>query len=123
MKNQDRIIMRTMNSTDALAEYDRLALIAKNTPCDFDDCDGSLHGIRDEPADFCHRVFAEAFEGIVDLSITGTTAGFIGELDFGAEQEMTSSEFRTAADKYEAFPAWLRAQADRLDALNTAHRA
>lgn len=107
------------DAATVLAEWDRLDEIARNTRCDIDGCTGRDHEDGVAPAEWTHTVVDEKFDnGIIEVSISGDASGFIGDICFAGSGEMTAAELRQAADEYEAFPAWLRAHADKLDALN-----
>jgi len=110
-----------MSSNNSTLEADRQERIARATPCDFDGCNGVRHEYGTDQSEWSHTVVAEEFDGgIIDVTITGTATGFTGDIYFGGNGDMTSDDFRQAATQYEAFPAWLRGHADRLDALNAA---
>ena len=105
------------NETTA-AEWDPAAAMA--TPCTFDGCSGIGHDSSPDPAEWRHEVMAVSFDdGIVQADISAFTNGdpLVGSITFAGDGEMTAAEFRKTADDYEAFPAWLRSLADRMDAL------
>ncbi|TFC20064.1 hypothetical protein E3O19_01450 [Cryobacterium algoritolerans] len=90
-------------------------------PCEFEGCSGVGHDNSPNPAEWRHEVVSETFDdGIVQADISAFTNGdpVLGAIHFAGDGEMTAAEFRAAADKYEAFPAWLRSLADRMDALS-----
>lgn len=92
---------------------------AMATPCAFEGCAGIGHDNSPDPAEWRHEVVTEEFDdGIVQADISAFTSGdrVMGAIHFNGDGEMTAAEFRAAADNYEAFPAWLRSLADRMDA-------
>lgn len=91
---------------------------AEAAPCGFEGCDGLGHDFVEDPAKWRHEVVAEEWDrGIVQADIS-VFAGRppVGSIHFEGDGEMTADEFRQAAEEYEAFPAWLRSLADRMDA-------
>jgi len=116
--------MSTINSTeteDLAAEYHRLQAEAANTPCGFENCDGTGHEIHAPAAEWFHRVVNETFDGrVVELDITATPAG-VYQADLlleGTGSDMSAADLRKEADLYDSYPALLRRMADRMDELN-----
>ncbi|TFB46513.1 hypothetical protein [Cryobacterium tagatosivorans] len=102
------------------AENERLAIQARETPCKYIDCTGNGHEFYAPVADWSHEAVNATFDGgIVKASISDCSGRFEGDIAFEGDGTMTADEFRTAATEYEAFPAWLRSMADRMDALTT----
>lgn len=93
---------------------------AMATRCTFDGCTGIGHDNSQDPAEWRHEVMAVTFDNdIVQAEISAFSNGdpLEGSISFAGDGVMTAAEFRQAADDYEAFPAWLRSLADRMDAL------
>ena len=107
------------NMNDASrTEIDSLWTAARNTPCKYAECTGDGHEHVLPESDWSHEAVNSSFDGgIVLSSISDRLGTFTGDISFEGSGEMTAAEFRDAADTYEAFPAWLRSMADRLDAL------
>jgi hypothetical protein len=85
--------------------------------CGFPDCKGLGHEMFAQPEEWAHRLGHSSFELVnVEFHKFGREAP-IALLDMHADGEMTAAELRADADLYEAYPAWLRARADELDAL------
>lgn len=99
--------------------WDKSSADAQNTLCGVAHCDGSQHESGVSPSAWLHEVVSEKFDGeTVSASVTIGNGKIEGFMDYQANGEMTAADFRTEADNYEAFPAWLRKIADRMDALN-----
>lgn len=103
-----------------IEESKRQNALAQTTPCAYENCDGTGHDRLGTPKDWWHRVVSETFdEAMVKWDVSRNPDGeYIGNISMESEGDVTSAELRATADTYEAFPAFLRAQADRLDALN-----
>ncbi|TFD25872.1 hypothetical protein [Cryobacterium lyxosi] len=99
-------------------ELERLWTAAQNTPCKYAECTGEGHEHILPESDWSHEAVNDSFDGRTVLgSISDRLGTFTGDISFEGTGEMTAAEFRAAADTYEAFPAWLRSMADRMDAL------
>jgi len=116
--------MSTLHSTETealAAEYHRLKAEAAQTPCGFEDCDGTGHEIHASTDEWFHRVAHETFDGrVVDLDLTANAAG-VYKADLlieGEGSDMSAADLRKEADLYDSYPALLRRTADRLDELN-----
>ena len=99
---------------------DRWIAEAWNTPCDIADCNGLQHEAGVPQPEWMHEVTNEGFDGrnvhaSVWIAADGKAHGY---MDYEAAGDMTAADFRAEADTYEAFPAWLRSMADRMDVLN-----
>ena len=117
---KETILISTVSPTTTSA-FEDLDAIARATPCKYADCDGGSHEAVTPPEEWWHEAVTASFDdGIVTASICDMRGHFEGYIDFEGNGTMTAAEFRTAAIEYEAFPAWLRSMADRLDALSTA---
>jgi hypothetical protein len=120
----DRLNTLTTNAVyfqdDHLENYDTARKAAIATSCEYANCDGTMHDHLASPAEWWHRVVAETFDGSsVMLDVSREPEGkYVGNISFESEGDVTASELRATANTYEAFPAFLRAQADRMDALN-----
>lgn len=97
-----------------LAEIRTAEAIAQATPCGFEGCTGEGHDPEAESSEWRH--YREYEFGSVELSISISTAE--ASIYARTDETLTAAELRTMADQYESFPAWLRARADELDALN-----
>jgi hypothetical protein len=87
--------------------------------CGFSDCEGNGHESLLPPSEWAHRLGHSSFDPYVDVEFHKFRAeSAIAVLAMHADGEMTAAELRADADLYEAYPAWLRARADELDALN-----
>jgi hypothetical protein len=95
---------------------------AEMTKCDYPKCDGFGHEDCLPEPKWTHNLTAASFDdGIItgQINVVGGTAE--GYVDLaGWYGEASSAELRTAADKYEAFPEWMRSLADQIDAFNAA---
>lgn len=111
----------TENSTTE-PEFDAVAYLRADdavmaVDCGFPDCEGLGHEVFAQPAEWAHRLGHSSFDLVdVEFHRFGREAP-IALLDMHADGEMTAAELRADADLYEAYPAWLRARADELDAL------
>ena len=120
----DRLNTLTTNAVyfqdDALEAYDSAREVAVATDCGLDNCDGTMHDPLAPTAEWWHRVVAETFdESSVMLDVSRDPEGNCsGNISIEMEGDVSAAELRATADTYEAFPAFLRAQADRLDKLN-----
>ena len=96
--------------------------VAELTKCEFPNCTGDGHEDNVAPSQWLHNLSPDSFDnGLItgDIYIVGGVA--MGEVDLaGSYTESPSDELRAAADKYEAFPTWLRSLADKIDAHNAA---
>jgi hypothetical protein len=126
MNSNERHIMSTIHSTETealAAEYHRLKREARDTPCGFENCDGTGHEIHASTDEWFHRVVHEMFDGrVVELDITATPAG-VYKADLlieGEGSDLTAADLRKEADLYDSYPALLRRMADRMDELNKA---
>ncbi|WP_146072855.1 hypothetical protein [Cryobacterium sp. Y62] len=107
----------TMNDASR-TEIDSLWTAAQNTPCKYAECTGEGHEYILPESEWSHEAMNTSFDGKIVLgSISDHLGTFTGYISFEGNGEMTAAEFRDAADTYEAFPEWLRAMADRMDAL------
>ena len=102
------------------SETDKAIAEAQNTPCGIEGCNGWQHEDGVAPSAWTHEVVKEGFDrknvtASVWIAEDGKANGYI---DYEANGDMTAAEFRAEADTYEAFPAWLRSMADRIDTLN-----
>ncbi|TFC94038.1 hypothetical protein E3T28_15900 [Cryobacterium sinapicolor] len=93
-----------------------------DAPCEFEGCTRRYHDPLQTRAEWRHEVYVAAdFDGgTVEAALSVFSDGRppVGDIHAGADGDlMTAAEFRKAADNYEAFPAWLRSLADRLDGL------
>jgi hypothetical protein len=115
-----------MNATNsihdaALASFDRETAAARNTSCDFANCDGSGHEANVASSQWFHRVASEKFDGrVVEIDITATPQGVhvAGLWIDGTGSDMSAADLRREADLYDSYPTLLRRMADRLDELN-----
>jgi hypothetical protein len=91
---------------------------AMATDCGFTDCEGTGHDAVVPPEKWAHRLGHSEFDTATDIEFYqyGSKSP-IAVLAMQADGEMTAAELRADADLYEAYPAWLRARADELDAL------
>lgn len=109
------VIHQPLSDSDA----DRAIAEAQNTPCNIANCNGWQHEEGVMPSEWSHEVVSDAFDGgTVSAAAVITKGNVTGYLDYQACGDMTAADFRAEADTYEAFPAWLRSMADRMDALN-----
>jgi hypothetical protein len=105
-------------SPEKEAEYERAVEAARAFPCGVAGCNGSQHERGVDPSEWMHEVVSTMFDSGAMVASVFTDQGTISADLFGAiEGQMTAAEFRVKADEYEAFPAWLRSIADRIDAL------
>jgi hypothetical protein len=116
-------ITTTTDKIDYLAESNRLQAIAQSTECGYEGCDGTSHVGSDVAEDWQHTVVEDKFnDGSIVATISAvpnSATRYEGYLDVQWRAgTMTAAELRADADAHEAYPAWLRAMADRLDALN-----
>src|SRR5690554_5452916 len=109
-----------MNNVTTLEQFDKLNRFAQQTPCGITDCDGEMYEGNVEPSDWHHRVLMRKCDnGIIEVEVARKPDGtYEGDIVFGGNGTMTAAELRSAADQYEAFPAWLRAIADDIDTRN-----
>jgi hypothetical protein len=120
----DRLNTLTTNAVyfqdDHLERYDTARKTAIATDCEYTNCDGTMHDHLAAPAEWWHWVVAETFDGSsVLLDVSREPDGqYVGNISVESEGDVTAAELRATANTYEAFPAFLRAQADRMDALN-----
>jgi hypothetical protein len=120
----DRLNTLTTNAVyfqdDDLEAYDNARKTATATDCGYDSCDGTMHDHLATPTEWWHRVVAETFDGSsVMLDVSREPDGeYVGNISMESDGDVTAAELRATANTYEAFPAFLRAQADRMDALN-----
>ncbi|TFC78148.1 hypothetical protein E3O45_05915 [Cryobacterium sp. TMS1-20-1] len=96
---------------------------AWNTPCEFADCTRRYHDPHDVRTNWRHEVFvAEGFDEDTvqaELSVYSDGRPPIGSIDYMGNGDLqTAADYRREADIFEAFPAWLRSLADRLDRLD-----
>ncbi|TFC20187.1 hypothetical protein [Cryobacterium sp. MDB2-10] len=93
---------------------------AQSTPCGVEGCNGSAHDpCEPDSAKWSHEVVKEEFDGrTVEATIWSSRDGIVGDIQYEGYGEMTAADFRAEAYKYEAYPAWLRSMADRMDALS-----
>ncbi|MFP3464569.1 hypothetical protein [Leifsonia sp. SIMBA_070] len=113
--------IRDATETDAMrAAY----ADAKAAPCDFPECDGSWHEPGVEPDRWAHHADVEFDNGEVEVSIirTGDEAPHASVWLEGIYEDMTADDLRRLAATYEALPALMRSQADKLEALGTEGR-
>lgn len=94
-----------------------------DTPCEFTGCSRVYHDPLVPRTMWRHEVYVpEPFDdGTVDVELSVYTDGRppIGSIHYGDDADlMTAADYRREADTYEAYPAWLRSMADRLDALD-----
>jgi hypothetical protein len=90
---------------------------AMATDCGFPDCEHIGHDAFAVPAEWAHRLGHSAFDAVnVEFHKFGNKSP-IALVEMNMDAEMTAAEMRADADLYEAYPAWLRARADELDAL------
>jgi hypothetical protein len=95
---------------------------AKATDCGFPDCDGGGHEKGLSPTtEWGHRLAHAAFDEAVGVEFYkfGSETPIV-YLEMEARGEMSAVELRADADLYEAYPAWLRARADELEAFSAA---
>jgi hypothetical protein len=107
-------------SAQAVAQAE-LRAITEATPCAVDGCDGSGHD-SESPVEWAHSLPDTEFDGrVVKFGIwTDDGKTFNGDLDLLRTGTITAAGLREEADLWESYPAFLRAAADRLDALNRA---
>ena len=93
---------------------------AQSADCGIENCDGDNHDRCDAPENWSHRIVAETFDDrSVLLDISREPDGtHTANISMESDGDVTAAELRHTADQYDAFPAFLRAQADRLDELN-----
>lgn len=93
----------------------------QNTPCEFADCTHRYHDPKEDSSRWRHEIFvAKDFGGVVEAAISVYSNGMppVGDICVATDHDlMTAADYRRIADEYEAFPVWLRALADRMDAL------
>lgn len=94
-----------------------------DTPCEFADCTRRYHDPNEARTEWRHEVYvAEGFDGDTvqaELSMYSDGRPPVGSVDYeGNGDLLTAADFRREADIFEAYPAWLRSLADRLDALD-----
>jgi hypothetical protein len=103
---------------EQVAEYQALGRAAMATPCDFAGCTGFGHEHIVPVSEWTHDADSTFDGGIITVTHSrGSGREHSASIYFEGSGDMTASELRHDADKYEAFPAWLRSMADRLDAL------
>jgi hypothetical protein len=112
-------VILTANSTPQFDHdaYRRAVRAAEATECGISGCDGDGHDDGD-PSDWSHRMGHSEFDGAVDVEFRkfpGDRTVAVHAMQ--ADGEVTAAELRADADLYEAYPAWLRARADELDAF------
>ena len=101
-----------------------LQAAARNTPCKYAACDGGGHEYNVPESDWSHEAVSEYFDGrTIFASISIINGEAAGYMEYEATDGMTAAEFRAEADTYEAYPAWLRSMADRMDALDAKRAA
>jgi hypothetical protein len=97
--------------------FRRADAAARATKCEFPDCGGKGHDVGD-PAQWTHDLSCSNFDGATSVRfIKYGTEYPVASLELEGGEEMTAAELRVEADLYEAYPAFLRARADELDAL------
>ena len=105
-----------MNSLNSIAD----TTIAHAAPCGIVGCLGDFHEVTLNPSDW-HHDLPELFfgDGSVSVQIFVLPDRSVnGFLEYEARGEMTADELRAEAAQFDAYPAWLRAQADAIDALS-----
>ncbi|MEB0265898.1 hypothetical protein [Cryobacterium sp. 10I5] len=102
------------------AAHDAVWADAQNTPCGVEGCNGWTHDPNEaDSTKWSHEVVKEIFDGsTVEATIWSSRDGIVGDIQYEGYGEMTADDFRAEADKYEAYPAWLRSMADRMDTLS-----
>jgi hypothetical protein len=94
------------------------AVAAEAFPCGYEGCNGEGHSAWEPQERWCHQLPTATFDkGIVKVGFWIMDDTPEADIVFAGEGTMTSADLREAADEYEGFPTWLRAQADRLDLL------
>lgn len=119
--------MSINNSTASLptdaqrAKADAAWATAREASCTVEGCDGEMHDANAPADSWAHSLTDSEFDnGTVKLGLwTTDTKTFTADLNIEGETDaMTAAQLRAEADLYEAYPAFLRAAADKLDALN-----
>jgi hypothetical protein len=115
------MINSTENSTtepefDAEA-FRRADAAARATNCGIPGCEGTGHDVGD-PAEWSHDLSRSSFDTATSVRVIkyGSESP-VAYLQLAGADEMTAAELRVEADLYEAYPAFLRARADELEAL------
>ncbi|MDH6237043.1 hypothetical protein [Cryobacterium sp. CG_9.6] len=116
----------SLNTTESEHETKTLEAIkaeraaAMAVDCGHDGCDGFSHDALDDPSNWMHSTPDETFDTSTWMMFmhSDKSMGFYA-CDEGAG-ELNAAEIRALADKYEAFPEWLRSLAGRLDSLQGA---
>jgi hypothetical protein len=105
---------------EALRSFDAAMAVAKATPCPLQGCDGSLHEPFVDPSEWSHSLPDRKFDGgaVVVGIWTNDLETFTCEVLTRESSDMTATQLRAMADLYEGYPAFLRAAAVELDALN-----
>jgi hypothetical protein len=123
-KREKRTMTNSIDFKTPEGEFDgeaaeRADAEAMATDCGFPDCEGIGHDAGVQPAEWAHRLGHSSFDKYIDVEFHKfCDESPIAVLDMHADGEMTAAELRVEADLYEAYPAWLRARADELDAFN-----
>lgn len=99
--------------------HDAARADAQNTACGVEGCNGWSHDPNEaDSTKWSHEVVKEKFDGsTVEATIWSSRDGIVADIEYEGYGEMTAADFRAEADNYEAYPAWLRSMADRMDAL------
>lgn len=103
-----------------LAEYDAAEALAQSTPCDFEGCTRLGHQGDVPSSDWRHDREHVFSDGPITVEIARSPAG-VGSATLMTDRTdplMTAADLRSMADAYESFPAWLRARANELEAIN-----
>ncbi len=90
---------------------------AEATPCVFPECNGDTHDEFEMESRWDHTLTQSEFDnGLIEARATVRAGVVTADVTLqGFYFDAPSSELREVADRYEAFPAWLRSLADRMD--------